>query len=703
MPVVMKCECGKQLKVPDEYVGKRVKCPGCQQVHTVKGQDETEADQATHQEAAQKPAMVRFNCECGKQMQAKAEYAGRTTKCPSCGEPVLIPGGEDEDETAISEKPVKKTRKTVPDDDEEDDEPRSRRRGRDEEDEDEDEDERPRGKKGKKAGRRSMMPWILAVVGVVLLVGVGVGAWLIFGGGSASGDLALIPADAQGFFTVRLADLWKTDPVKELVQMGGKDAAQGLAEVEQKLGIKPDDIERVTFVIRDFQSMQAGKPDMWAIVSSSKPWDTKKIMDALEGKATEKKQKDVTYYVNPAGDGAFYMANPKTLVFAPNENTLKACMAQQEKPKTSGPLERAIKAAGGKAHFFAAASIPKDAVAPMKAMAAKGDPKAADVLDIQTIMISLTISGKDLEMELTGAYPSSDKAKTAKNALNDAKSQAGAALMFVPDQKMREQINKLLGTLTIDQSGSDVVVKAKTSLDLNALGGQGMLQGLMGGIGRVKGATGKVQGMNNLKQIGLAFHDHASANDSALPTSVWVAPNGQQYSWRVQILPYIEEDALYKQILANGAWNSPANQQLAMTKMPKTYEHPSKLAPPGKTYYQGFTGQGMPLGPTTIVAGQRPQPARMPASFPDGTSLTLLIVEGGMPVDWMRPGTDIAFTPQPGGFAPRQLGNLWGDNTFLGVLADGSAKTFKQTMSGKTLQALITPNGAEVLPADWDK
>src|SRR5262249_20148630 len=173
MPV-LKCECGKQLKVADEYIGKRVKCPGCQQVHTVKGQDETEADQPTKSEQPQKPGMVRFNCECGKQMQAKAEYAGRTTKCPACGEPVLIPGSDDEDETAIAEKPVKKARKTVPDDDE-DDEPQGRGRGRDrddEEDEDE-EDERPRGKKGKKAGKRSMMPWILVAVGILLLTGVG--------------------------------------------------------------------------------------------------------------------------------------------------------------------------------------------------------------------------------------------------------------------------------------------------------------------------------------------------------------------------------------------------------------------------------------------------------------------------------------------------------------------------------------------------
>ncbi len=35
MPILLTCECGKKLKVGDDKVGKRVKCPGCQAVLTV--------------------------------------------------------------------------------------------------------------------------------------------------------------------------------------------------------------------------------------------------------------------------------------------------------------------------------------------------------------------------------------------------------------------------------------------------------------------------------------------------------------------------------------------------------------------------------------------------------------------------------------------------------------------------------------------
>ncbi|KPJ57728.1 MAG: hypothetical protein AMS16_00925 [Planctomycetes bacterium DG_58] len=35
MPIVVTCECGKVLKVPEEHAGKRGKCPGCGKVITI--------------------------------------------------------------------------------------------------------------------------------------------------------------------------------------------------------------------------------------------------------------------------------------------------------------------------------------------------------------------------------------------------------------------------------------------------------------------------------------------------------------------------------------------------------------------------------------------------------------------------------------------------------------------------------------------
>src|SRR5262249_31372631 len=88
MPVLVSCTCGRQLRAPDDAVGQRVKSPGRGPARPVSGADPTPPP-------AKRPSalkgVVRFACTCGKQMQAKAEFAGRMTKCPGCGAELEIP------------------------------------------------------------------------------------------------------------------------------------------------------------------------------------------------------------------------------------------------------------------------------------------------------------------------------------------------------------------------------------------------------------------------------------------------------------------------------------------------------------------------------------------------------------------------------------------------------------------------------------
>src|SRR5262249_30892689 len=99
---------------------------------------------------------------------------------------------------------------------------------------------------------------------------------------------------------------------------------------------------------------------------------------------------------------------------------------------------------------------------------------------------------------------------------------------------------------------------------------------------------------DQLKLIGIACHDYHDENNT-LPTD-----NGSKskLSWRVQILPFVNEKALAKEFKHDEPWDSPHNKNL-LDKMPDIYISPhfqNKKDKPTETYYQGFVGNGGVLG-----------------------------------------------------------------------------------------------------------
>src|SRR4051794_24888061 len=74
---------------------------------------------------------------------------------------------------------------------------------------------------------------------------------------------------------------------------------------------------------------------------------------------------------------------------------------------------------------------------------------------------------------------------------------------------------------------------------------------------------------NNLKQIALAFHNYHDTN-GAMPTNQHSKDGKPLLSWRVQILPYIEQDHVYKQFKLDEPWDSEHNMKL-VDKIPDLY------------------------------------------------------------------------------------------------------------------------------------
>ena len=199
-------------------------------------------------------------------------------------------------------------------------------------------------------------------------------------------------------------------------------------------------------------------------------------------------------------------------------------------------------------------------------------------------------------------------------------------------------------------------------------------------------ATDVTKSQNNLKLIGLGFHAFHDVVE-AMPVDVVDKTGKPLLSWRVAILPYIEEEALFKQFKFDEPWDSEHNKKL-VAKMPKVYAPVRVKARPGETFYQVFTGKEALFGPGRLLL-------RMAASVPDGLSNTALVVEAGEPVVWTKP-QDLPFdakAPLP------KLGGMF-DGECNVLLGDGSILRLRKDRDEKAMKLLVMPNDGQPVPID---
>src|SRR5262245_44859298 len=106
------------------------------------------------------------------------------------------------------------------------------------------------------------------------------------------------------------------------------------------------------------------------------------------------------------------------------------------------------------------------------------------------------------------------------------------------------------------------------------------------------GRNRRTQDVSCVKQIVLAIHNYAGHNGDKMPGPAICAPDGTPLlSWRVAILPFIDQQKLYDQFHLDEPWDSPHNLAL-LPRMPVTYRHHrlGRSAPRDKTFFQVFVG-----------------------------------------------------------------------------------------------------------------
>ena len=216
----------------------------------------------------------------------------------------------------------------------------------------------------------------------------------------------------------------------------------------------------------------------------------------------------------------------------------------------------------------------------------------------------------------------------------------------------------------------------------------GILTGmLLPAVQQVRFASRRVQSLNNLRILTIAALNYESAFMRFPQQAIYSEDGTPLLSWRVTILPFIEQQNLYQQFHLDEPWDSPHNIEL-LDQIPKVLQSPLAGDLGGKTVYQCFVGPGtmFPNDPKRKIGY---------GSITDGTSNTLLFVESNadQAIEWTKPG-DIAFDPEKDITA---IGKATPEG-FPASYADGSTRVFSRDTDKQVIKDLIMRADGNLIP-----
>ncbi len=405
---------------------------------------------------------------------------------------------------------------------------------------------------------------------------------------------------------------------------------------------------------------------------------------------------------------SFYGPNNKTLVVAPDETLRQMVEAQGQSP--GGPILDRVRQAPAGSDLYVAIDVAS--LRPMAGMYL-GMAKTQAPADFQPFFdLPNFITAAELTLNLSGSGP------TSLVAHADDEAAAEQVMTLIADANQKYQAN-LKAQLAEQAASEDPIerafaqyaerVSAKwmtpfmptrdgASLTLFHRDGLDESQKMMLvaaiGIAAAMGlpatmsardAARRNQSMNNMKQIMLALLNYENVHKAYPAHASYSDDDKPLLSWRVQVLPYLEQQALYDQFHLDEPWDSEHNKTL-IAQMPEVYMNPNLPLELGKTNYLALVGEDCVFDGTRNGVGLR--------NITDGTSKTIAVVEADpvQAVEWTKPD-DLEFNPDD----PKAgLGNVR-PGVWIAAFCDGSVQVIAEAIDPRMLKALFTRAGGEVV------
>jgi len=480
-------------------------------------------------------------------------------------------------------------------------------------------------------------------------------------------QLKEIPVDCTAAIGVKLS----TDNILQLVQNFVPDepieTSQPMLQFKEFFGVdlKSEVLDLLEGDARGFSSGSILKPLMVGVVGIKEPEKFQSALEKINGKIKEeaersggefvqKKGRDgVTVYgFKPTfGSGVYWAVHESELLFGSNNRAIGSFLRKRGNRESSlvdQPLVAAI----------------------LKAPpAGSTGPSGVQITDMNQMIEAML--------------------PAVAMALNFLPPDAG--IDFSPDDIPSPEAlaglrpNAMIGFKT--PTGATMISRYDIPIPIEASSGV-MIGMLLPAVQQVRAAARRTETLNNFRQLALAVHNFEAAN-RRLPAAFSVDEDGNRLlSWRVHLLPYLEEQELYDQFHLDEPWDSPHNIKL-LKKIPAVYESKAQELP------EGHTMAVVPVTQASVIS-QNPEDGNLGIEFADvtdGLSNTMLFVEAGVEyaVPWTAPRdldveklSDAAFdTGHPG--------------TFCAALGDGSTHSVSQQMDVESLVGGCVINDGEVI------